>query len=147
MTWTNTSNDGEVVTVDADLADYDMLSIDNNKDAIKAQKQDNASYAVISFSAKVVHRADFTGGANYQTTLVDPNSASNDAGFVLSYYKGLNHAALTLLDGIEITATAVVRELRDDRAVAPAIGDGSVPVYSLSILTFETRALTDAEKS
>ncbi|CCV66712.1 conserved hypothetical protein [Paracholeplasma brassicae] len=146
VTWTNTTTGNEVVAVEGNLADFDMLSIDGNAEAITAQKLDNASYQVVSFSAKVVHRADFTGGANYQTTLVDPNSASNDAGFVLSYYKGLNHAALTLLDGIEITATAVIRELRDSRAVAPAIGDGSVPVYSLSILTFETRVLTDAEK-
>ncbi|MDY0211238.1 MAG: hypothetical protein RBQ91_07550, partial [Acholeplasma sp.] len=146
VTWTNTTTGNEVVAVEGNLADFDMLSIDGNAEAITAQKLDNASYQVVSFSAKVVHRADFTGGSNYQTTLVDPNSASNDAGFVLSYYKGLNHAALTLLDGIEITATAVIRELRDSRAVAPTIGDGSVPVYSLSILTFETRVLTDAEK-
>lgn len=144
--WANTTTGNEIVTKDVNLADYDMLDNDGNDAAIKAAKLNNANYGVLKFTAKIVLRSDFTGGANYQLQLVDPAAASNDVSFVLSYYKGAKHAELMLLSGQEVEITAVIRELRDSRAVANTIKDGSVPMYSFSVISYVMPTLEDSEK-
>ncbi|MBE0701449.1 MAG: hypothetical protein IH571_07160, partial [Acholeplasmataceae bacterium] len=144
VTWLTSTPGQEETPVEVVLSDYWMKDIDENVEAIKAVKQDSDLFTYITFDAKVVVRSDFTGGANYQYTLVDPESESDDENFVLTYYKNQNHRDIVAYDGLMVTVVATIRELRDNRTTNATIG--TIPVFSMSVASFEVGELSEEQK-
>ena len=128
--------EGTVAAKDANLRDY-WLAENATEAEMKAAYQDPANLQLIKFEALLLKRVDFTGGANYQLTLVGANAEGKydiNENFVLSYYKGLlddsGKGDLHELNGKVVTVTATIRELRTNRVTTAG---KSQPVWSLSI--------------
>lgn len=143
-TWSGVTQNSVIAPKEIDLADY-WLAADADRATRIAAKTDLTLGDYVTFDAVVDYRADFIGGSSYMLTLVDPNAASHDVDFVLSYYKGPLHDDLAAYDGLTVTFTALVRELRDDRTTNSTIG--ARPVYSLSIQSLVLPTLDANQKA
>ncbi|CCV64996.1 Hypothetical protein BN85414190 [Alteracholeplasma palmae J233] len=143
--------DQPVTAKEISLKTYNFLDVNISTDAgkqkVKEAKSSSELLQLVKFTARVVMRPDFTGGANYITTLVGTDESGKynpDANFVLSYYKQKNHEKLADYNGKVVTITATVRELRDNRALTTGV---SKPVFSFSIQKIEApQAIDDAGK-
>lgn len=143
VTWKNVTQNNVVEPVEVDLSQYWIANKAETVANMVPVQNDDAIQNFVTFEAKIVYRKDFTGGASYMTTLVDPDSTSNDEFFVLVYYKSPEFDNIAQYSGITATFTATVRELRYNRATNATIG--ARPIFSLSIHSMELPELTEED--
>ena len=143
LTWKNVTQNNVVEPALVDLSQYWIANKAETVANMVPVQNDDAIQNFVTFEAKIVYRKDFTGGASYMTTLVDPDSESNDEFFVLVYYKSPEFDNIAQYSGITATFTATVRELRYNRATNATIG--ARPIFSLSIHSMELPELTEED--
>jgi hypothetical protein len=143
VTWKNVTQNNVVEPTLVDLSQYWIANKAETVANMVPIQNDDEIQNFVTFEAKIVYRKDFTGGASYMTTLVDPDSPSNDQYFVLVYYKSPEFDNIAQYSGITATFTATVRELRYNRATNATIG--ARPIFSLSIHSMELPVLTEED--